>query len=200
MEGQPQQSHIMEENLVSENYEKEFLEYMEYFSLTEEDLRGSILDVGSGAGEFVKYIRNKFGNTHAFAVEKDESEFSGVSDGLVVADAIHLPFADNAFQTVTSKHFLPMFVANPEENEKIIYELIRVCKSGGKIMANISLPESVIEESKKEIYKDNENFRLFFLERIAGGHVFEVFLEKLKMEGYGIDIEKNKFILTIRKP
>ncbi|MDQ5968857.1 MAG: methyltransferase 11 protein [Patescibacteria group bacterium] len=188
-------------NTPAENYEKKFSRYMEYFSLTDEDLNDSILDVGSGSGDFIKYVRNKFNNTHAFAVDKSESRMKHGGEGMVIADGLSLPFPDNTFQTVTARNFIPMFVSEPEKSKKAIYELIRVCKSQGKVMADISLPEGEIEESNKAMYKGNINFANFFDARIKGGIELEMFFEDLKKEGYDLGIKKGKeFILTIHKP
>lgn len=185
-----------------EKEEKAFHDYMKDFSLNEEDLRKPLLDVGAGSGNFIKYVRNKFGNSNAYGVEKEKFRLGDDSDGMVVADGFDLPFADNTFEIVVSRNFLPMFTDDIGESRAIINELIRVTKAGGKIIGNISTPKIEIEESKEEIYNGSSSFDKFFKERHDGAVKIQSFLEELKNDGYVVDQKEydHKAIVTIHKP
>ena len=182
--------------------EKVFHDYMKDFSLNEEDLKNPILDVGAGPGHFIKYLRNKLGNSNAYGVEKSGFRLHSGPDGMVVADGFDLPFADNTFEIVVSRNFLPMFTDDIGESRAIINELIRVTKAGGKIIGNISTPKIEIEESKEEIYNGSSSFDKFFKERHDGAVKIQSFLEELKNDGYVVDQKEydHKAIVTIHKP
>lgn len=182
--------------------EKAFHSYMKDFSLDEEDLKKPILDVGAGPGHFIKYLRNKLGNNNAYGVEKAGFRLRSGTDGMVIADGFSLPFADNTFETVVSRNFLPMFTDDIEESRKIIKELIRVTKAGGKIMGNISTPKLEIEEAKDEVYEGAPLFDKFFKERHDGALKVQSFLKELKDDGYVVDQKEydHRAIVIIQKP
>jgi len=188
------------ENLSRE--EKTFSEYMKDFSLTDEDLQKSILDVGAGDGSFIRYVRNKLRNKHAFGVEKNTKKENVESDGMVFANGFEMPFADNTFEVVVSRNFLPMFTHDIGANIVLYHELIRVLKPGGKLIGNISTPESEIEESNQEIYRDDLKFKDFFNKRYKGAVELENHLKGLKMLGYSVEYRKSgdKDIIVITKP
>lgn len=185
-----------------EKEEKVFHDYMKDFSLDEEDLRKPLLDVGAGSGNFIKYVRNKFGNSNAYGVEKEKFRLGDDSDGMIVADGFDLPFADNTFEIVTSRNFIPMFVSDIEESKAIINELIRVTKKGGKIIGNISTPKIETDESREEIYRGVSSYDKFFKERHDGAVKTQAFLDELRDGGYVLDQKEfdHKAIVTIYKP
>jgi ubiquinone/menaquinone biosynthesis C-methylase UbiE len=53
-------------------------------------------------------------------------------------DAFNLPFADDSFDIVTSKDFLPMFIDDLGKMKKLVDELLRVSRVGGKVLAVIT--------------------------------------------------------------
>ena len=115
---------------------------MKYFSLTENELQKPLLDVGTGDGAFIEYVRNKLGNKQAFGVEKDASRIPQNREGIIVADGLQLPFDDQSFEIVTALSYLLMFIEDRDEIQKALTELLRVTRIGGKVMADVETPES----------------------------------------------------------
>jgi ubiquinone/menaquinone biosynthesis C-methylase UbiE len=163
---------------------KAFEGYQKLFSLSEEDLQKDILDVGAGSGLFVDYLRNILGNNRAYGVERYSQKIKA-KDGVVVASGLELPFEDNQFDLVLSKNYLPMFVDDHEKMKKAIHELLRVIKAGGKLIADISIPEGEIESEKEFIDafdKDSEGlkkFREHSLDRYEGSKSLQDFLNNM---------------------
>jgi len=181
---------------------KVFDKYVELFQLTKEDLAKPILDVGAGNGEFIHFLRHELNNSHAFGVEENSRKVNSGEDGMIIADGFELPFSDESFEIVVSKDFLPMFTSSVEKSEDIFNELIRVTKSGGRIIGNIYTPETVIEESNQDIYKGDLKFQEAFNEMYKGSVGFKIFLEGLEEKGYSIDYNKfdYRIVITLKKP
>ena len=181
---------------------KVFSSYMEKLSLNEEDLHKPLLDVATGDGSFVKYLRNKLGNNHAFGIDKGSIKLYNESDGLVYADGFKMPFADNSFEVVISKDFVPMFAHSINESAAIFDELIRVTKSGGKIISNISTPETIMEESSEEIYKEDSRFQEFFKGRYMGAIKLMEFMKGLEKVGFTVEYKRSgeDVAVVLKKP
>ncbi len=180
-----EKSLLENEGFDQEKLQKKFEYYKKDFPLTQEELQGSLLDVGASTGEFVQYLREVLHNTDAKAVEFQEAKIKPENNQWhIQADGLRLPFEDNSFETVTAHNYLPMFVGDTEEMEKAIKELLRVVKQNGRVMGDIATPKSV-KESNDEIkanlgeeYGDQDEFR--FKEDYKGAEHLQGFLEKLK--------------------
>lgn len=92
---------------------------------------GRILDLGCGTGMLLMSLEKRA----KFAVGVDMSaEMLGAAKkratktGLVLADADHLPFADESFDVVVSVTLLQ----NMPDPERTVRELVRVLQPGGK--------------------------------------------------------------------
>lgn len=120
------------------------------------DLRAGekVLDVAAGNGNATLAAARRFGDvvsTDYVATLLDRAKVRAGAEGLAVdfreADAENLPFTDNSFDVVLST-FGVMFTPN---QERAAGELLRVCKSGGRIgMANWT-PTSMIGELFKTL-------------------------------------------------
>jgi len=94
----------------------------------------NILDLGAGGGNDLLL--------HYGWVTAVDLSYTSVSQAVklgyasaVVADARHLPFADNVFDLVTSSHFLGHVPL--KDKEEVINEIFRVTKPGGFSMHSI---------------------------------------------------------------
>lgn len=123
---------------ISPEVKKAFDDYVSVFELSTEDLSKSILDVGAGKGYFVEYLRNVLGNNQSFGVELNSKILENRSGAVLQGDAFNLPFADDSFDIVTSKDFLPMFIDDLGKMKKLVDELLRVSRVGGKVLAVIT--------------------------------------------------------------
>jgi SAM-dependent methyltransferase len=177
--------------------QKSFDRYVELFGLTNEDLAKPLLDVGAGSGRFVRFLRDKLGNSHAYGVEKYAGKIVKDNEGMVVADGFRLPFANDTFELVLSKNYLPIFLDNEDELHEAIRELLRVTKVGGKIVFDMALPDIVTEaweENKKLDYYD-EKADNWFKNRYENSKKFLLFLDQLKEDGIKVEVNVSKVVL-----
>jgi phosphatidylethanolamine/phosphatidyl-N-methylethanolamine N-methyltransferase len=99
---------------------------------------GSVLEVGVGTGlAFGLYARNVqvtgidlSAEMLAKAAEKVEQQGFGNVDGLHQMDARALDFPDQAFDHVAAMHIMSVV----PEPERVLAEMVRVCRIGGDIM------------------------------------------------------------------
>lgn len=179
--------------------EKTFADYKEQLGLSEEDLKGSVLDVGAGHGEFVQYLRENLGNKNAFGIDIHLPKITS-PEGMAVANGYKLPFADETFDVVVTKDFLPMFVSD-NGGYDVLNELIRVVKSGGKIHTTFTTPED--EMQTIEEFKDLAHADEWTKSRLDGSHKLESYLNYLDEKGFGIEYgkgPKDKNYVILRKP
>ncbi|MDF2178920.1 class I SAM-dependent methyltransferase [Aliiglaciecola sp. CAU 1673] len=116
----------------------------------------SVLDIASGNGNVTLAAARRFCHvTSTDYVESllDQSKKRAQAEGLDIeyqfADAEALPFGDSAFDNVVST-FGVMFTPNQAQSAK---ELLRVCKSGGKIGLVNWTPEGFVGQLFKLIGK-----------------------------------------------
>jgi len=170
-----------------ERIEKDFNSYLKYFPLTEEDLQKSILDVGTGTGHFITYIRDVLNNKKAFGIEIDSNKLDGTKEGFIVGDGIHLPFADGSFEIVTAKNYLSMFLCEkPEIIEMAISELIRVTRPGGKILTNLFNKDGISQQLKEMMDAGNRTEEIRTQLKFDGLNILNKILDSLKNSGYHI--------------
>lgn len=183
--------------------------YAEDFHLTEEELKKPLLEVGAARGDFIKHIRETFGNTHAWGVDVYESKASKYTEGMVVANGILLPFEDDTFDIVIAKDYMPMFYTHSRkgggDSTTPLKEMLRVASKGGKIMFNTSTPERELEKEHEEHIDDPEfieKSKKYHQERYNNAVLFFNYLSQLEKEGYKITTEEHdgRTIVTIINP
>ncbi|MEN9921630.1 MAG: ubiE/COQ5 methyltransferase family [Candidatus Parcubacteria bacterium] len=189
----------------TELLEKRFNSYMKDLPLTPEDLRNPLLDVGTGKGDFIKYLREVLGNKSAIGVERSASKIDENYEGLIVADGMDLPFDDESFDTVTSHNYLPMFVSDPIKMQTAIEEQLRVVKEGGKIMGDIHTPESVTAcdaELRQNLGSDyTKRDEEISKEQYEGAEKLQQYLKSLNPEEYKVEFvgSSDKTVVVITK-
>ncbi len=97
------------------------------------DIRSAkILDIGCGTGRFLPYLSEHNDITGADLSESMllQAAQKTPKARLLSASAIQLPFADNSFDAVYSVRV----IQHIRDQEKMIAEMIRVCKPGGKVL------------------------------------------------------------------
>lgn len=189
----------------TELLEKRFNSYLKDLPITPEELQKSLLDVGTGKGDFIKYLREVLGNKSAIGVERNAFKIDENYEGLVVADGLQLPFDDESFDTVVSHDYLPMFVSDPEKMQIAIEEQLRVVKEEGKIMGNIHTPDSVVatgDEIRKNLgadysERDEENFK----KQYEGAQKLIHYLNSFDPREYKVEFVKktDKTVVVITK-
>lgn len=118
------------------SFDGKFVKVM-YQSLLEElekDEKGKLLDVGCGTGnvlcKLVNGKRELFGIDLSENMVEESKKRMGKDADIKVADAEHIPYKDNTFDTLVcnaSFHHYP----HPEE---VLREMKRVLKNGGKLL------------------------------------------------------------------
>ena len=113
---------------------------------------GSILDIATGTGDLAISMAKKMPGARITGVDlsegmidigRDKVKAAGLDDRITlqVADALHLPFADNSFDAVTVAYG----VRNFEHIDRGYTEMLRVLKPGGMLMVlELTTPKSWI--------------------------------------------------------
>lgn len=130
----PTAQHIVEHEGTDEEV---FQNYVVDLHLTPEDFEKSILDVGSGSGQFAKWARDHGVSRNIYGIDRN-TKLSELADGTntVIGDAEHLPFRDGAFDLVIASHSTPGdFIdasappgAVKDRIRKGLHELLRVAR------------------------------------------------------------------------
>jgi ubiquinone/menaquinone biosynthesis C-methylase UbiE len=117
----------------------------------------TLLDVGVGRGDFLKFVINSFhswksaagidNDPEALQLAKKEFEDSQVI--LVLGSALAMPFMDNYFDTVTMSNALHHI----ENLTTLFSETARICKPKGMVIIN-----EMINESYSDVH---ENYMLY---------------------------------------
>lgn len=195
----------MPSNKNIEALEGAFKYYMKDFPLTQEDLQKSLLDVGTGTGEFIKYMRDVLGNKNVIGVDYQRHKIDPNYEGLIVANGMDLPFEEESFDNVIAHNYLPMFVSDPIKMQRAIEESLRVVKKKGKVMGDIHTPESVVicnDELRQNLGKDyTERDEELFKQQYKGAEKLQEYLEGLDQDRYVVELigNLNKRVLVITK-
>jgi len=100
----------------------------------------SVLDVGCGIGGSSRHIARKYGSSGigitlspvqaARAQQLSNDQGLGEALSFEVADALHMPFADNSFDLIWSMES----GEHMPDKQQFVSELARVCKPGGRVI------------------------------------------------------------------
>jgi SAM-dependent methyltransferase len=174
---------------------RSFESYQRDFKLSDSELNGSILDLGTNDGGFITHLRNVLGNISAQGVEVRRRQVADNSDGIIVADGKKLPFNDESFATVVARHYMSIFLS--EDDPRIpLHEALRVLKPGGRLLFDAGDP---IHE---------KDITSHMAKRQAGWSIFCSALDDLEAQGYSITKSQrllegyplNGMIFVITKP
>jgi ubiquinone/menaquinone biosynthesis C-methylase UbiE len=112
----------------------------------------SLLEVGCAAGFLAPGLANMVGKYVGLDVATKAVEVArslGISNGeFRVGDGNHLPWPDESFDRVICYDVFTNFPSF-EPVSKIIREMVRVCRRGGKVMAG-SVPDDDVKEAFQE--------------------------------------------------
>lgn len=101
-------------------------------------IESHIIDVGCGNGKNILYLKNK-NYTNIFGCDISSSQVDICKNknlNVIKADNLNLPYEDNSFDCVLSVAVIHHF-DSVSDRKKAIEELIRICKSGGKIFIQV---------------------------------------------------------------
>lgn len=161
-----EQHHLAQESKNLLRWRLIFEEYQQDFLFNELELsKDSFLDVGTGDGAFVHYLRTEKGNRHVNGIDKDAAQ---ESDYLSSGDILNIPYADHLFdQTISRNVMHAVMLQSDGDVRKAIQELVRVTRNGGKVSYSTHNPKIILErirdsnelssEQKESITKRFEN-------------------------------------------
>lgn len=144
--------------------------------LTAED---KVLDIGSGYGGLARYLASTFGcSVTALNLSEKENERArmlnkkrGLDDKIDVIDGSfeHIPAVDNSFDVIFSQDA----ILHSGQREKVMQEVVRVLKPGGKFiftdpMAADNCPEGVLEPILNRIHLASLGSPGFYRDTLAG--------------------------------
>ena len=154
----------------------------------------NVLDVACGPGILATYIAKKAAHVTGCDItvamietaRKRQSENGQTNLVWIQGEAESLPFPDGTFSCVITRYSFHHI----REPEKVMNEMIRVCKPGGRILvADVSMPDNKAEAyDRLELIRDpshvhalteKEFCRLFARKDIKG----------VRRSSYGVDIE-----------
>jgi ubiquinone/menaquinone biosynthesis C-methylase UbiE len=180
-----------------------FEEYQKDFSLDENTLeKSTLLDVGTGKGNFIRYLQETLGNKNSYGIDADESLPVKTEPYLVSGDMCSLSYLDNSFDITLSRDaFGKLFLTKgPAAGIKMLSECVRVTKPGGTILYSIKKTEGIRQEIAKET---DEERRLYLLQQLTQGIEREAqFIRELQAKNYRISVifHDTRRTVKIQKP
>lgn len=160
---------------------EEFESYLPYFGLTVGELQFPLLDVGAGNGDFVQYCKEVLGHEDAVGLDISNEKILN-ADAIVTGDAASMPFADESFRMVISKHLLPAFVTDVGMMEKMVSEMLRVLQKNGRLMFDFKTKKSIDawEREFRHLFPDQPLDEAEYAREIEGTVRFSKYLEGLR--------------------
>jgi ubiquinone/menaquinone biosynthesis C-methylase UbiE len=129
------------------------------------EIRGSVIDIGTGTGIIAVSIARKLPDSEVTAVDisermieqaKGNTRRAGVDVNFYVGDIEGLLFPDNSFNVVICCLGMLWFI----NKEKALKEMMRICKDVGKII--------LIEEKGETLMSKRDAEKTVFNERLLG--------------------------------
>lgn len=130
----------------AKNEEGGYYRYLQELGLTTDEIRDkSILDVGSGSADFAAFAKKMDISARRYSVDVQDGQVNHPfreRERAVVADGMHLPFADGSMDMVVSTSALPNeLMGSGSESEEVLQqrfeqfllEQLRVLKPGGEL-------------------------------------------------------------------
>lgn len=167
----------------------------------------SILEIGSGTGEIISYIKDKYKNSDAYGLDysdisvnnsqKNSSRF-GISVNFTQGDIMNMNFEDSKFDVI----FGDQVIGHIEDYSKAIIEIKRVLKPGGILALSTS---NKLRPDGWDLYKKLSDKNINYLQKSFYPHELKkIFINSgFKVEKlYGdmpillrnIKLIKNKFV------
>ncbi len=120
-----------------------FYDYLYSLGISEGDLRGTVLDIGSGKDEHFSKVAAARGRRGVISLNptlvttvQRERVKSSLDAGIdwqrrsVAALAQNLPFRDESFDTIVSHYAVPLWIMGEETIVTVLKEVVRVLKPG----------------------------------------------------------------------
>lgn len=186
----------LQDVMMSRYTDYSFNEYLQSLGISEDDLRGIVLDIGSGKNEqfsktaAARGIRVVSLNPRLVIDvqrERVKSPLWGIEwqRRSVAALAQKLPFRDESFDTIVSHYSIPLWILGEENIVTALREVVRVLKRGGK--AYLGPPKPAYTDEAK------------FIQGLDLGNDVLISLEDHPLEGkdFIIKIDKVKTPLKV---
>lgn len=184
--------------LTTPEFDENLSEYLIQHDLDISDLKGKVLDIGSGINEtFSKeaaghgvdvvslnpnligeYNRILAKSSSNYDTERSATEWLAQS---VAGIAQELPFAGNSFETVISSAVFPVYIEDEKERLQILKEIERVLKPGGKAYL-APLPESMRDDFEDVLKKSGLKYAIEMVSHPVNDNTGDVrvIIEKLE--------------------
>lgn len=167
-----------------------FEQYQDDFSLDDVRLEhNAILDVGSGAGNFVRYLHEELGNKNAYGVDCDQTILDEACPYLANGTLHALPYSDNLFDTTLSRNVFDglFFSKESYDIENALSELMRVTKEGGLVLYAIKNPDNIRQKIIENI--EDTQTKTHLLQKLVEGIEIEArYLQKMQSLGNKVSI------------
>lgn len=167
-----------------------FEKYQDDFLFDEHDLEtSSLLDVGTGSGDFIHYLQNIRHNHDTYGLDLNQESIPPSCSYLTVGTIHALPYADELFDITLSRDLLHTLYLSNDVLSLIpaLSELLRVTKKGGYIVYANKGPEKIQQAINKEI--EDTKIKETLLQKLNENTKTEVlFLEKLHSLGNTVSI------------
>ncbi len=117
------------------------------------DLAGNVLELGSGDGNTASEIERHCRNLVCLDISRESFRTFLMKDpkfNRVVGDARNLPFRDNSFSAVVSRHVLTHAI--PGDDQAILKETARVLAPRGMVLIEVFSPADMRSGKGSEIF------------------------------------------------
>lgn len=161
------------------------------------NLKNNVLDVASGPGLVASAFSKHSQNVECLDLtpamlkqaEKRASEAKITNMSFCEGDAMNLPYEDNCFDVVVTRYSFHHFLAP----EKVLQEMIRVCKSGGCIVvADVAIEQRFMQQFNHiERLRDSSHVSALSLDKFERLFSTEDFIRCSKSQ-YSVDVELEK--------
>ncbi|MFO7618862.1 MAG: class I SAM-dependent methyltransferase, partial [Thermoplasmata archaeon] len=117
------------------------------------DLKGNVLELGSGDGNTAAVLAPKCGSLVCADIAKSSFQTPIMKDprmNCAIADARHLPFKENAFSAIFSRHVLTHAI--PGDDALMLAEINRVLAPRGTVLIEVFAPGDMRFGKGQEIF------------------------------------------------
>ena len=162
--------------------------------LAEVNADDDVLDVACGPGlvacEFARHARRVVGIDITPSMLEQagnrQRELKIGNVAWVTGEAVPLPFADNSFSQVLTRYSFHHFL----EPEKALWEMIRVCRPGGRVLVADVAMDTVksMEYDRMERLRDSSHVHALTHEEFSA-MFHQSGLADCRQSAYGVDIE-----------
>ncbi len=143
-----------------------------------------VLEVGCGSGRGLAEFNNVVVGIDISkkAIKKSKETLSDKNAFLVIGDAKNLPFKENAFDFTVSSGLIEHFKNEDKDDEKMVDEMVKVTKRGGKLLISVpntfcvwyTIAKPILYSLKLYPYHDESSYNFLELENMLKSRYLKV--------------------------